>query len=257
MASSSEGEMVIDPIHQFQIFDLFGGEKLGFLSFTNSSLWMVIIFAAAIALFLIGSRGRAIVPSRLQSLAEVIYDFIRKMVRDVAGEEGLRYFPYIFTLFVFIAFANLLGLIPNSFTVTSHFAVTGALALTVFVTVTAIGFWKHGLHFLSFFVPQDAPLVLKPVLAVIEVIAYFVRPLSHSVRLGANMIAGHAILKVFAAFATSAAVYGLSGMTALVSGLSVAAMVPLFALELLVALVQAYIFVILTTIYLNDALHMH
>ncbi|MEL6282856.1 MAG: F0F1 ATP synthase subunit A [Pseudomonadota bacterium] len=259
MASSKEGELVIDPMKQFEISSLFGSGDGGlyFFSATNSTLWMAIVFLVSVALFSFGARGRSLVPTRLQSVSEVVYEFVQKMVRDTAGEEGMKYFPYIFTIFVFIFFANMLGLIPGSFTVTSHFVVTGALALTVFVTVTAIGFIKHGTHFLTFFVPQDAPTVMKPLLALIEVISYFVRPLSHSVRLAANMIAGHAILKVFAGFATALAIYGASVATIPVAFFSVLVMIFMFALEVLVAAVQAYIFAMLTSIYLNDALHMH
>lgn len=246
-------------MHQFQISPLFGGGhgELSFFSATNSTLWMAIVFIVSVALFSFGARGRSLVPTRLQSVSEIVYEFVQKMVRDTAGEEGLKYFPYIFTLFIFIFFSNMLGLIPGSFTVTSHFAVTGFLALAVFLTVTTIGFMKHGVHFLSFFVPSDAPAVMKPPLAVIELISYFVRPLSHSVRLGANMIAGHAILKVFAGFATALAIYGASVTTVPIAFLSTLVMIFMFALEVLVAAVQAYIFAMLTSIYLNDALHMH
>jgi F-type H+-transporting ATPase subunit a len=174
------------------------------------------------------------------------YGFVRKMVEDVAGKEALRYFPYILTLFLFILFANLLGLLPASFASTAQFAVTGFLAIAVFVTVTAIGFYKHGLGFLKLFWVSSAPLVLRPILALIEVISYFVRPVSHSIRLGGNLIAGHAVLKVFAGFA---------GAMGLASIAPILAIVAIYGLELLVMVVQAYVFTILTCVYLNDALH--
>ncbi len=247
MAASEGGGINIDPMQQFQISPFFGGE-LTSLSFTNSSFWMVLVVLAASALFLLGSQGRALVPTRLQSVTEVVYDLIRKMVRDIAGEDGLKYFPIIFTIFIFVLFSNVLGLIPYSFTVTSHLAVTATLAVVIFLAVTAIGFIKHGIGFLSFFVPHGAPLAILPLLVPIEVISYFVRPISHSVRLAANMLAGHAVLKVFAGFVAPLALGGI---------LPLVTMVGLFGLEALVAVVQAYIFTILTCIYLNDALHMH
>jgi F-type H+-transporting ATPase subunit a len=201
------------------------------------------------SLLLIGAvQQRALIPGRAQSVAEMLYGFVRQLVLDVTGEEGMKYFPYIFTLFVFILFSNLLGMIPYSFAVTSHIAVTGVLALIVFVTVTVIGFLKHGTHFLGFFWPKDAPGPLRPVLMVIELISYFVRPISHSIRLGANMLAGHAVLKVFAGFVGALGVFGV---------IPLAAMVGLTAFEFLVAFIQAYVFAILTCVYLNDALHMH
>ncbi len=249
MADASGGGMHIDPMYQFAIKEIvpihLGGLNL---SFTNSALWSFYAVGATILLFSFAMRGGALVPDRVQSVAEGFYGFVRNMVRDAAGDEGLKYFPYIFTIFLFIFFANMLGMLPYSFTVTSHLAVTGALALAVFVTVTAIGFKKHGTHFFSFFVPKDAPGWLKPILAVIEVISYFVRPLSHSVRLAANMVAGHAMLKVFAGFA---AAMGVAGVLPMLGMLGVT------ALEFLVCAIQAYVFAILTAIYLNDALHMH
>jgi F-type H+-transporting ATPase subunit a len=239
--------MHIDPMSQFLVKPLFGGD-MGLFSITNSTIWMAIVLAAISALLIWGVQGRALVPGRLQSVAEMIYGFVRQMVYDITGEEGLKYFPYIFTLFVFVLFCNLLGMIPYSFTVTSHIAVTGVLALIVFCTVTAIGFIRHGTHFLALFWPKDAPAFLRPVLMVIEVISYFVRPLSHSVRLGANMLAGHAVLKVFAGFVGP---LGLAGVVPF------AVMVGLVGFEFMVAVIQAYVFAILTCVYLNDALHMH
>jgi F-type H+-transporting ATPase subunit a len=195
----------------------------------------------------VGARGRALIPSRAQSAAELIYSFVRKMVEDVAGKEGMKYFPYILTVFLFILFANVLALLPASFAPTSHIAVTGVLALAVFVSVTAIGFVKHGAGFLKLFWVTSAPTVaLRIVLAVIELISYFVRPLSHSVRLGGNMMAGHAVLKVFAGFAGALGVFSVFPIFAIVA---------VYGLELMVACIQAYVFAILTCVYLNDALH--
>ena len=247
MAASEAPEMHIDPMSQFLVKPLFGGD-MGLFTITNSTLWMAIIIGAASLLLIGGVSSRAMVPGRLQSVAEMIYGFVRQMVVDIAGEEGLKYFPYIFTLFIFVFLSNMLGMIPYSFTVTSHIAVTGILALIVFVTVTVIGFMKHGAHFLHFFWPKDAPLALRPVLAVIEVISYFVRPISHSIRLGANMLAGHAVLKVFAGFVGP---LGLAGVVPF------AVMVGLVGFEFMVAAIQAYVFTILTCVYLNDALHIH
>lgn len=241
------GGLNIDPMHQFEIIPFFGTE-IHTASFTNSSLWMMIVLIVASLVLMVGASGRALVPSRLQSITELTYDFVRRTVSDTAGEEGLKYFPYIFTVFIFILLSNLLGLIPYSFTVTSHLAVTATLALGVFITVTVVGFLKHGVKFLGFFVPHGAPAPLLLLLVPIEVISYFVRPISHSVRLGANMLAGHAVLKVFAGFVAPLALGGV---------LPLAVMVGLYGLETLVAVVQAYIFTILTCIYLNDALHMH
>lgn len=250
MAAEGEGGLHVDPIHQFEITGPFGvlTEPIGAFTFTNSSLWMTLVVVVAGLIFVIGASGRAVVPTRLQSMAELTYEFVRKMVRDNAGDDGLKYFPIIFTLFIFVLFSNLLGLIPYAFTVTSHLAVTVTLALAVFVTVTVIGFIKHGAHFLSFFVPKDCPKPLLILLVPIEIISYFVRPVSHSIRLGANMLAGHAVLKVFAYFVAPMFVGG---------ALPLAMMVGIYGLEVLVAVVQAYIFTILTCIYLNDALHMH
>ena len=206
-----------------------------------------LIVIAASLLMVYGSRGAALVPSRMQSMAESIYGFTHKMIEDVAGKQGLKYFPYIMTLFLFILGANVLALIPGSFASTSHIAVTAVLALAVFISVTAIGFAKHGIGFLKLFWVASAPtLALRIILAMIELISYFVRPLSHSVRLAGNMMAGHAVLKVFAGFA------GALGVVAVVPILAITAV---YGLELMVAVIQAYVFAILTCVYLNDALH--
>ena len=244
----SSGGINAHPMDQFIIKPLFD-DVLGPLTITNSTLWMALGVAIAGALFVLPTQDAKIVPTRVQSVAELIYGFVRKMTTDVLGEEGLKFFPYIFTLFVFILISNVAGLIPTSFTVTSHIAVTGVMALMVFATVTIIGFMRHGTHFISLFWVESAPTVaLRVVLFMIELISYFVRPLSHSVRLAGNMMAGHAVLKVFAAFVPAMGVAGL---------IPIAAMTGIFALELLVAVVQAYIFTILTCVYLNDALHLH
>lgn len=242
-----EGEFNIHPMDQFQVHPLFGGTEVHWYTPTNATLWMGLTVLAVSLLMVAGSGGRALVPSRAQSAAEVTYGFVSKMIEDIAGKEGLKYFPYIFTLFLFILFANLLALIPASFSVTSHIAVTAVLALAVFITVTAIGFIKHGMGFFKLFWVASAPTVaLRLVLAVIEMISYFVRPLSHSIRLAGNLMAGHAVLKVFAGFA------GALGIGAVVPIFAITA---IYGLELLVACIQAYVFTILTVVYLNDALH--
>ena len=247
----AEGGLEIHPMEQFEIRSLFGdGPVEGFLTITNQTLWMALAIAAITALLVLGMRGRALVPSRSQSMAEMLYAFIRGMVTDVMGEEGKRYFPWIFTLFVFVLFCNLLGLIPGAFTVTSHIAITAVLALAVFIAVIVIGFVRNGTAFLGLFWVESAPLALRPILAVIELISFFVRPVSHSIRLAGNMMAGHAVLKVFAGF-----VPALGAFFVIPAILPLGMMVAIYGLELLVAVVQAYIFTILTCIYLNDALH--
>ena len=255
MAEPSEGGGIqIHPMEQFEIWPLFGsGEDVdSFITITNQTLWLAIALACASALLILGIRGRALVPTRVQSMAELTYGFVRGMVTDVMGEEGKRFFPWIFTLFVFILFCNLLGLIPGAFTVTSHVAVTAVLAVAVFLTVVVLGFINHGVGFLRLFWIDAAPMALRPPLAIIELISFFVRPVSHSIRLAGNMMAGHAVLKVFAGF-----VPALGAFFILPAILPMGMMVAIFALELLVAVVQAYIFAILTCIYLNDALHPH
>ncbi|MEM8790381.1 MAG: F0F1 ATP synthase subunit A [Pseudomonadota bacterium] len=245
MAGSPDGGLSIDPMKQFIIKPLGGGE-MSMLAITNSTLWMVVAVVAISGLTIFGTAGRAVVPSRVQSVAEIFYSFIRDMVNDVLGEDGPKFFPYIFVLFIFILFSNLLGIIPASFTTTSHIAVTATLAMAVFLTVICIGFYKNGAGFLKLFWVDSAPLALRPILAVIELISFFVRPLSHSIRLAGNMMAGHAVMKVFAGFVPALGIAGI---------LPLGMMVAITGLELLVACVQAYIFAILTCIYLNDALH--
>nr|WP_318272589.1 F0F1 ATP synthase subunit A [Paracoccus saliphilus] len=239
------GGLEFHPMDQFVVKPLFGAGEVHWYTPTNVTLWLALTALAAIALLVLGTRGRAIVPNRSQSVAEMAYGLVHKMIEDIAGKDGLRYFPYVLTLFMFIVFANLLGLVPMAFTVTSHIAVTGVLAMAVFLGVTIIGFVKNGAHFLDLFWIRSAPLAVRPILAVIEVISYFVRPLSLSIRLAGNMIAGHAVIKVFAGFAAIAAV----------APIAIIAVVGMYAFEVLVAFVQAYVFTILTCVYLKDALH--
>lgn len=247
----SEG-LAFHPMDQFIVQPLFGGDALHFYTVTNATLWMAVSVIAAAVLFVLGTRGRAIIPTRIQSVAELAYGFVHKMVEDVAGKEALHFFPYIFTLFLFIVFSNVLGLLPMSFTPTSHIAVTAVLAIGVFLTVTIVGLIRHGAGFLGLFWVSSAPLALRPVLALIEVISYFVRPVSHSVRLAGNMMAGHAVIKVFAAFAP---LILISGIGVAVTPLSILAIAAMYGLELLVAFIQAYVFTILTCVYLKDAMH--
>ncbi|WP_424928808.1 F0F1 ATP synthase subunit A [Amaricoccus tamworthensis] len=246
-ADHGDSQFNIHPMDQFRVEPLFGSGEVHWYTITNATLWMFLTVGAITLLMVFGSRGRALIPSRGQSVAEMTYGFVRKMVEDVAGKEGAKYFPYIMTLFLFILGSNVLALLPGSFAATSHIAVTAVLAVAVFVTVTAIGFVKHGAGFLKLFWVSSAPTVaLRIVLAIIELISYFVRPLSHSIRLAGNMMAGHAVLKVFAGFA------GALGVGAVIP---IAAIAAIYGLELLVAFIQAYVFAILTCVYLNDALH--
>jgi F-type H+-transporting ATPase subunit a len=239
--------LAFHPMDQFIVKPLFGDGPVHWYTPTNVTLWMAITVLAIFLVLVVGSRGRAVVPSRMQSVAELAYGFVHKMVEDVAGKDGLKFFPYIFTVFLFIVFANFLGLLPKAFTPTSHIAVTAVLAITVFLTVTIVGFVKNGAAFLGLFWVASAPLALRPILALIELISYFVRPVSHSIRLAGNMMAGHAVIKVFAGFAA----------IAVISPLSVVAITAMYGLEMLVAFIQAYVFTILTCVYLKDALHPH
>ena len=237
--------LVFHPLDQFIVKPLFGDGPIHWYTITNVTLWMALTVVAIVALFVLGSRGRAIVPTRTQSIGELIYGFTYKMVEDVAGKDAIKFFPYVLTLFMFVLFSNYLGLLPMSFATTSHIAVTAVLAMAVFLTVTIVGFVKNGTHFLGLFWVSSAPLALRPILAVIELISYFVRPVSHSIRLGGNIMAGHAVMKVFAGFAA----------VAVISPVSVGAISAIYGLEMLVAGVQAYVFTILTCVYLKDALH--
>ncbi len=252
---ADEGGLVFHPMDQFKIEPLFGSadQGVGMFTITNSTLWMAIAVLCVFGLMVMGSRRRERIPGRMQSVSELTYGFIQKMVVDVCGKEALPYFPFVLTLFLFIVFANFLGLIPMSFTPTSHIAVTAILAMLVFISVTVIGFVKNGVGFLGLFWIGSAPLVLRPILALIEVISYFVRPVSHSVRLAGNMMAGHAVMKVFAAFAPMILIS--TGIGLMVTPLSVLAITAIYALEMLVGFIQAYVFTILTCVYLKDALH--
>ena len=244
------------PVEQFTIKVLFALNLFGYdVSFTNSSLFMVLTVLASVVFLVLAIRPAALIPGRMQGLAEMLYEFVADMVRSNVGNEGRPYFPVIFTLFMFVLFSNLLGLIPYSYTTTSQIVVTFAMASTIFVGVTLIALVKHGLHFFSFFVPSGAPKALIPFLVIIEVISYFVRPVSLSVRLFANMLAGHTMLKVFAGLAVMIASAG--GVAAAGSVLPLIAIIGLTGLEVLVAVLQAYVFTILTCMYLNDALHLH
>jgi len=239
------GGLAFHPMDQFLVRPLFGGTEIHWYTPTNVTLWMGLTVLAIVLVLVVGSRGRAIVPSRMQSIAELTFGMVHKMLEDITGKEGLKYFPYVMTLFCFIVFANFIGLIPTSFSTTSHIAVTAVLAMLVFLGVTILGFVKNGAHFLGLFWVSSAPLPLRPVLAVIEVISYFVRPVSHSIRLAGNVMAGHAVIKVFAGFAAIAAI----------APVSILAITAMYGLEVLVALIQAYVFTILTCVYLKDALH--
>jgi len=237
------------PLTQFEIKRLIDIQLGGVdASFTNSSLMMIFVLVLATMLISLGMSKRAMVPGRWQSIVELAYEFIANMLRENVGSEGRRYFPFIFTLFMFILFGNMLGMVPYSFTFTSHIAVTFAMAMVVFVGVTILGFAKHGLHFFSLFVPPGVPIWMWPLLIPIEIISYLSRPISLAMRLFANMLAGHTLLKVFAGFVP---VLGAAGI------LPLAFVVPLTALELLIAFLQAYVFTILTCLYINDALHLH
>ena len=245
MAEEKEGGLVFHPLDQFIVQPLFGSGPVSWYTVTNVTLWLGVALLAIVALFVLGSRGRAIVPTRVQSLGELVYGFIYKMVEDVCGKDGVKYFPYIMTLFVFILFSNYLALIPMSYSPTSMIAVTAVLGFGVFFAVTILGFVKNGPAFLGLFWMSDAPAILRPVIAVIEVISYFVRPVSHSIRLAGNIMAGHAVLKVFAGFAA----------LTLVSPVAIFGIVAIYGLEILVCGIQAYVFTILTCVYLKDALH--
>lgn len=246
----SEGK-IHNPLAQFEIHyltqfpDVFGHN----LNFSVSALFMVLASIAISSLMLLGIRRKAVIPGRVQSMAELCYEFVAGMVKDNVGNEGRPYFPFIFTLFMFILFCNLFGMLPYSFTVTSHIAVTFFLAGLVFTGVTCIALFQHGLKFFGFFLPKGTPWPLAPLMIVIELFAYLVRPVSLSIRLTANMMAGHIMLKVIAGFVATLGV--------LFGWLPLAFLVVLSGFEIFVAILQAYIFTILTCVYLNDAVHLH
>ncbi len=237
------------PLEQFIIKPLIPLKAGGLdLSFTNSAAFMAIAVVVITLVMIVGMRRPALVPSRMQSIAELGYLFVANMLRDTVGSEGRRYFPFIFTLFMFVLGGNMLGMIPYGFTYTSHIIVTFTMAAIIFIGVTLIGLVKHGLRFFAFFLPPGTPLWMAPLAVVIEIISYFSRPISLSVRLFANMLAGHSLMKVFAGFIISLGVFGFVPFLAVFA---------LTGLELLIAFLQAYVFTVLTCLYLNDALHLH
>jgi F-type H+-transporting ATPase subunit a len=244
---------MMDPIHQFNIEKIFtighiGGQEI---NFTNSSAYMLV--AVVLTALLMLATGRQLVPGRLQSVAELSYEFVANTIRSTAGAEGMKFFPFVFTIFMLVTVSNMVGIIPYTFTISSHIIVTAALAFLVFFTVLIYGFYKNGLRFFKLFVPSGIPIAILPLVVVIEIISFLSRPISHSVRLFANMLAGHITLKVFASFITMLGAMGIVGVFGAV--LPLALVVALTALELLVAFLQAYVFTILTCIYINDAIH--
>ena len=246
----------MNPIHQFEIHELFPIAKIGKyeIAFTNSAAYMLLAVALITIFFLVATARWSLVPSRLQSAAEMSYEFVGKMVQSTAGTEGMKFFPFVFTLFMFVLTLNMISLIPHTFSVTSQIIITAALALTVFFTVLTYGFIKNGFRFFNVFVPKGVPLYILPLIVFIELISFLTRPLSHSVRLFANMLAGHITLQVFAGFVVLlGTAFGAIGWIG--GALPLLMVILLYALETLVAFLQAYVFAILTCIYLNDAIH--
>ena len=243
--------MATNPMHQFEVYRIGPEIKIAGidLSFTNASLFMLLSALTISLVLALGTREKKIIPGKLQLISEMFYNFIAKMISDTAGSKAKPYFPFIFCLFMFVLFCNMLGMLPYSFTVTSHIIVTLIMAIFVFIAVTVIGFLKHGFGYLKLFVPSGVPIILLPLITVIEIISYLSRPVSLSVRLFANMMAGHTMLKVFGGFVVSLGVLG--------GWLPLSFSVALTGLEILVAFLQAYVFAILTCIYLNDALNLH
>jgi len=243
--------MSTNPMHQFEVYRIGPEIKFGNLdlSFTNASLFMAISAITVLLLLFLGTKNKLLIPSKIQLITEMSYTFVAKMINDTAGSVAKPFFPFIFTLFMFVLFCNMVGMLPYSFTVTSHIIVTFILAAIVFVGVTIIGFIKHGIKYLELFVPKGVPIALLPLIVIIEIISYLSRPVSLSVRLFANMMAGHTMLKVFGGFVISLGVLG--------GWLPLSFSVALIGLEILVAFLQAYVFAILTCIYLNDALNLH
>ena len=243
--------MAANPMQQFNVNKIGPEIKLGGidLSFTNSSLFMVLSLIIISIFLYFGTKEKKIVPNKIQLIAEMFYNFIAKMISDTAGSKARPYFPFIFSLFMFVLVCNMIGMLPYSFTVTSHIIITLIMAMFIFIAVTIIGFIKHGFKYLSLFVPKGVPIVLLPLITVIEIISYLSRPVSLSVRLFANMMAGHTMLKVFGGFVVSLGILG--------GWLPLSFSVALTGLEILVAFLQAYVFAILTCIYLNDALNLH
>jgi len=243
--------MSTNPMHQFNVYRIGPEISLGNvdISFTNASLFMIISALAIISVFFAGTKRKAIVPTKIQLLTELSYTLVSKMISDTAGSKAKPYFPFVFSLFMFVLFCNMLGMLPYSFTVTSHIIVTFALAAVIFVGVTIIGFVNHGIKYLKLFIPSGVPLFLLPLIVIIEIISYLSRPVSLSVRLFANMMAGHTMLKVFGGFVISLGIIG--------GWLPLSFTVALTGLEILIAFLQAYVFAILTCIYLNDALNLN
>ena len=243
--------MSTNPMHQFNVYRI--GPEISFgnvdISFTNASLFMMISAFAIISIFFVGTKRKAIIPTKIQLLTELSYTLISKMISDTAGSKAKPYFPFVFSLFMFVLFCNMLGMLPYSFTVTSHIIVTFALAAVIFVGVTIIGFVNHGVRYLKLFIPSGVPVFLLPLIVIIEIISYLSRPVSLSVRLFANMMAGHTMLKVFGGFVISLGIIG--------GWLPLSFTVALTGLEILIAFLQAYVFAILTCIYLNDALNLN
>ena len=246
---------MIDPIEQFNIEKIFTIGHIGNqeIAFTNSSAYMFGSVAIIALLMIGGVAGKQLVPGRIQSMAELSYEFVANTIRSTAGREGMKFFPLVFSIFMLLAVSNIVGIIPYTFTISSHIIVTAALALLVFCTVLVYGFYKNGLKFFKLFVPSGVPIVILPLVVAIEVISFLSRPVSHSVRLFANMLAGHITLKVFASFVTMLGAFGFVGWLGAILPLGL--VVALTALELLVAFLQAYVFTILTCIYINDAIH--
>ena len=242
--------MSTNPMHQFNVYRIGPEISLGNvdISFTNASLFMIISALTIISVFFVGTRRKAIIPTKIQLLTELSYTLVSKMISDTAGSKAKPYFPFVFSLFMFVLFCNMLGMLPYSFTVTSHIIVTFALAAVIFVGVTIIGFVNHGAGYLKLFIPSGVPLFLLPLIVIIEIISYLSRPVSLSVRLFANMMAGHTMLKVFGGFVISLGIIG--------GWLPLSFTVALTGLEMLIAFLQAYVFAILTCIYLNDALNL-
>ena len=243
--------MSTNPMHQFNVYRIGPEISLGNvdISFTNASLFMIISAITIISIFFAGTRRKAIIPTKIQLLTELSYTLISKMISDTAGSKAKPYFPFVFSLFMFVLFCNMLGMLPYSFTVTSHIIVTFALAAIIFIGVTIIGFVNHGVRYLKLFIPSGVPVVLLPLIVIIEIISYLSRPVSLSVRLFANMMAGHTMLKVFGGFVISLGIIG--------GWLPLSFAVALTGLEILIAFLQAYVFAILTCIYLNDSLNLN
>ena len=255
VAGGPRDARMIDPIEQFNIDNIFTIGHIGNqqIAFTNSSAYMFGSVALISLLMIGGVAGRRLVPGRMQSVAEIAYEFVANTIRSNAGKDGMKFFPLVFTIFMLLTVSNMLGVIPYSFTISSHIIVTAALALLVFCTVLVYGFYKNGLKFFKLFVPSGIPIFILPLVVFIEVFSFFLRPISHSVRLFANMLAGHIALAVFASFIPMLAGLGIAGYFGAV--LPFAMVIALTALELLVAFLQAYVFTILTVIYINDAIH--